>query len=153
MNRMMMFAFALLVFVLGASTLQAGGETGPNAKDSTAKLLQYLDDKKGDVRAAAIDLLGARKVEEAIPKLRTLLSDGTALRGSDHFVAQHAAAALTIITGKRVEPFDTFPEVKKIAPDERKESIQQLIKEIRVLRERLEQLDRRLSELEKKQSK
>ena len=81
MNRMMIFAFALLAFALGASTLRAG-ETGPNAKDSTAKLLQYLDDKKGYVRAAAIDHLGARKANEAIPKLRALLSDGTALAGS-----------------------------------------------------------------------
>ena len=153
MYRMMRFSFALLVFVLGAGTLKAGGDFGPNAKDSTAKLLHYLDDKNGHVRAAAIDLLGGRKAKEAIPKLRTLLSDGTALRGSDHFVAQHAANALTIITGKRVEPFDTFPEDKKVAPDDRKDSIQELIKEIRVLRERLEQLERRLSELEKTRSK
>ena len=136
MNRTMIFAFALLwAFALKASTLQAGGERpGPSEKDSTAKLIQYLDDKEGYVRAAAADLLGARKAREAIPKLQALLSDGTALRGSDHYVAQHAEKALALIT-----------------EDERK--VQELIQEIKALRERLEKMERRLSELEKKQSK
>jgi hypothetical protein len=131
----------------------AGGELAfPNENDSTARLIQYLDDKEGHVRAMAIDLLGARKAREAIPRLRALLSDGTALRGSDHFVAQHAAKALTEITGVRVDPFETFPEDRPMAPGERKESIQELIQEIRTLRQRLDQLERRLSELEKKPS-
>src|SRR5262249_49878663 len=127
MPRTVLVAFTL-AFVFGAASLQAGDELPfPNSKDSTARLLQYLDDKDGHVRAAAIDLLGSRKAREAIPKLRNLLSDGTALRGSDHYVAQHAANALTLITGMRVEPFESPREEKKIGPGLPNESVQEMI--------------------------
>jgi hypothetical protein len=80
----------------------------PDAKVSNAFLIKVLDENPQDVddyssaqrRAAAIDLLGARKTEEAIPHLIECLSDGRALIGSDNWVGGHAANALESITGR-----------------------------------------------------
>jgi uncharacterized protein (TIGR03067 family) len=76
----------------------------PHKNDTTAKLLRDLERDSEYARAAACDLLGQRKAREAIPGLIQLLNDGTALPGSDNYVAAHAANALAAITGR---PFST----------------------------------------------
>jgi hypothetical protein len=72
----------------------------PAATDTTAKLLQALGREDEFARAAAVDLLGRRKAEAAIPRLIDLLADYRALPGSDNWVGGHAAAALSQITGQ-----------------------------------------------------
>jgi hypothetical protein len=74
---------------------------GPNKDDSTAKLLTDLESENPYHRGMAIDLLGERKAKEAIPKLIALVSDGTALIGSDNYIGLHAMQALTKITGQK----------------------------------------------------
>ena len=76
---------------------------GPNKEDSTTKLLKDLESENPYHRGMAIDLLGERKAKEAIPKLIALVSDGTALIGSDNYVGLHAAQALTKITGQKFD--------------------------------------------------
>ncbi len=49
-------------------------------------------------RALVIDILAARRDEEALPVMIEYLADGRALVGSDNFVGGHAANALSAIT-------------------------------------------------------
>ncbi len=78
--------------------------TPPVTIESNEQLLKDLESADAFARAAAIDKLAVRKAKEAIPKLIELLTDGTALIGSDNYVGLHAAAALKAITG---QSFDT----------------------------------------------
>ena len=64
-------------------------------------MLKDLESENAYHRGMAIDLLGERKAKEAIPKLIALVSDGTALIGSDNYVGLHAMQALTKITGQK----------------------------------------------------
>jgi hypothetical protein len=79
----------------------------PSSELSTTTLIEFLngDQRKSDYdtaspRAIAIDVLGARKAQEAIPYLIECLNDFRALEGSDNSVCGHAANALASITGR-----------------------------------------------------
>ncbi len=79
----------------------------PSTSDTTAELIEYLkgpapdnDFVSAQTRAGAIDILGERKANEAIPYLIDCLADGRALTGSDNWVGGAAANALSVITGR-----------------------------------------------------